>query len=139
MLPGRRMMSIQAQVGGRRRQKGSRMMRKITLILLGAATGAAMTLIASQPHMTFAVTSAKAAVADTYRQLNLFGDVFERVRADYVEVPDDDKLIESAINGMLTGLDPHSSYMRRGSGGGDDAVRYRTADLIANQRQGGRG
>src|ERR1035438_1366775 len=111
MLPGRRMMSIQAQVGGRRRQKGSRMMRKITLILLGAATGAAMTLIASQPHMTFAVTSAKAAVADTYRQLNLFGDVFERVRSDYVEVPDDSKLIESAINGMLAGLDPHSSYM----------------------------
>jgi hypothetical protein len=42
-----------------------------------------MTLFASQPHMTFAVTSAKAAVADTYHQLNLFGDVFERVRADY--------------------------------------------------------
>ena len=42
---------------------------------------------------------------------NLFGDVFERVRADYVEKPDDNKLIESAINGMLAGLDPHSSYM----------------------------
>ena len=56
-------------------------------------------------------SSAKAAAADTYRQLNLFGDVFERVRADYVEKPDDSKLIESAINGMLAGLDPHSSYM----------------------------
>jgi carboxyl-terminal processing protease len=55
--------------------------------------------------------SAKAAAADTYRQLNLFGDVFERVRADYVEKPDDSKLVESAINGMLAGLDPHSSYM----------------------------
>jgi carboxyl-terminal processing protease len=55
--------------------------------------------------------SAKAAAADTYRQLNLFGDVFERVRADYVEKPDDSKLIEQAINGMLNGLDPHSSYM----------------------------
>src|ERR1039457_1267712 len=88
------------------------MMRKTSLILLlGAAAGAAMTLFATQPHMTFAVTSAKAAVADTYRQLNLFGDVFERVRADYVEKPDDSKLIESAINGMLAGLDPHSSYM----------------------------
>ena len=86
-------------------------MRKTSLILLGATAGAAMTLFASQPHMTFAVTSAKAAVADTYRQLNLFGDVFERVRADYVEKPDDSKLIESAINGMLVGLDPHSSYM----------------------------
>jgi carboxyl-terminal processing protease len=49
--------------------------------------------------------------ADTYRQLSLFGDVFERLRADYVEKPDDSKLIESAINGMLAGLDPHSSYM----------------------------
>src|ERR1035437_8914941 len=111
MFPDRRMMLIQAQVGGRRRQKGSRMMRKNSLILLGAATGAAMTLFATQPHMTFAGTGAKAAVADTYRQLNLFGDVFERVRSDYVEKPDDSKLIESAINGMLAGLDPHSSDM----------------------------
>jgi hypothetical protein len=64
MIPDRRMMSIQAQVGGRPRQKGLRMMRKTTLILLGATAGAAMTLFATQPHMTFAVTSAKAAVAD---------------------------------------------------------------------------
>ena len=49
--------------------------------------------------------------ADTYKQLNLFGDVFDRVRSDYVEVPEEEKLIESAINGMLTSLDPHSSYM----------------------------
>ncbi len=87
------------------------MMRKTTLILLGAAAGAAMTLLATQPHMIFIGASAKAAAADTYRQLNLFGDVFERVRADYVEKPDDQKLIETAINGMLAGLDPHSSYM----------------------------
>ena len=59
----------------------------------------------------FVGSSAKAAASDTYRQLNLFGDVFERVRADYVEKPDDSKLVESAINGMLAGLDPHSSYM----------------------------
>ncbi|HZL29725.1 MAG TPA: S41 family peptidase [Pseudolabrys sp.] len=87
------------------------MMRKTSLILLGAAAGAALTLIAVQPHTIFLGSSAKAAAADTYRQLNLFGDVFERVRADYVEKPDDQKLIETAINGMLTGLDPHSSYM----------------------------
>ena len=48
---------------------------------------------------------------NTYRLLNLFGDVFERVRADYVEEPTDEKLIEAAINGMLTALDPHSSFM----------------------------
>ena len=49
--------------------------------------------------------------SETYKQLDLFGDVFERVRADYVKKVGDEKLIESAINGMLTSLDPHSSYM----------------------------
>ena len=49
--------------------------------------------------------------ADTYRLLNLFGDVFERVRADYVEDIPDQKLIEAAIGGMLTSLDPHSNYL----------------------------
>src|SRR5829696_3000567 len=49
--------------------------------------------------------------ADSFRQLKLFGDVYERVRADYVEEVTDQKLIESAINGMLTSLDPHSSYL----------------------------
>ncbi len=86
-------------------------MRKTSLILIGAAAGAAMTLLATQPRLTFVGASAKAAASDTYRQLNLFGDVFERVRADYVEKPDDAKLIQNAINGMLAGLDPHSSYM----------------------------
>ncbi len=49
--------------------------------------------------------------AETYRQLELFGDVFERVREDYVEQVSDEELIESAILGMLTSLDPHSSYL----------------------------
>jgi carboxyl-terminal processing protease len=49
--------------------------------------------------------------AETYKQLNLFGDVFERVRAEYVEEVSDKKLIEAAINGMLTDLDPHSGYL----------------------------
>ena len=49
--------------------------------------------------------------SETYRQLKLFGDVFERVRADYVEEVAEQKLIEAAINGMLTSLDPHSSYL----------------------------
>ncbi|HKM64556.1 MAG TPA: S41 family peptidase [Acidisphaera sp.] len=49
--------------------------------------------------------------ADTYRLLTLFGDVFERVRGEYVEPVNDRDLIENAINGMLTGLDPHSNYM----------------------------
>jgi len=87
------------------------MMRKTSLIFLGAFAGAGLTLLATQPHAVFLGSSARAAASDTYRQLNLFGDVFERVRADYVEKPDDGKLVESAINGMLAGLDPHSSYM----------------------------
>ncbi len=49
--------------------------------------------------------------SETYRQLNLFGEVFERVRSDYVENVSDQKLVEDAINGMLSSLDPHSSYM----------------------------
>ncbi|MDP7345072.1 MAG: PDZ domain-containing protein, partial [Alphaproteobacteria bacterium] len=52
-----------------------------------------------------------AANNETYRQLNLFGDVFERVRADYVEEVSDSELIEAAINGMLSSLDPHSRYL----------------------------
>jgi carboxyl-terminal processing protease len=87
------------------------MMRKTSLLLLGAAAGVAVTLIATPPRIVLDGARAQIANADTYRQLSLFGDVFERLRADYVEKPDDSKLIESAINGMLTGLDPHSSYM----------------------------
>jgi len=49
--------------------------------------------------------------ADTYQLLNLFGDVFERVRSDYVEEPTDEQLVEAAITGMLSALDPHSSYL----------------------------
>lgn len=55
--------------------------------------------------------SATAETSEIYRHLDLFGDVLQRVRSDYVEVPDDAQLIEFAINGMLAGLDPHSTYM----------------------------
>ena len=55
--------------------------------------------------------SATTPANDLYKQIDLFGDVFERVRSDYVEKPDDGKLVEAAINGMLTSLDPHSSFM----------------------------
>ena len=49
--------------------------------------------------------------ANIYEQLDLFGDIFERIRAQYVEEVDEADLIEAAINGMLTSLDPHSSYL----------------------------
>src|SRR5215468_3843633 len=87
------------------------MMRKTSLIFLGALVGVVATLLLTQLHTLLIGSAARAAASDTYRGLNLFGDVFERVRADYVEKPDDSKLVESAINGMLAGLDPHSSYM----------------------------
>jgi len=86
-------------------------MRKTSLLFLGALAGVLATLMITQPRALLVGSAARAAVSDTYRELNLFGDVFERVRADYVEKPDDSKLVESAINGMLAGLDPHSSYM----------------------------
>ena len=70
------------------------MMRKTSVILLSAATGAALTLFVTQPRAVLMGSSARAATSDTYRQLNLFGDVFERVRSDYVEKPDDSKLVE---------------------------------------------
>src|ERR1700751_3300276 len=87
------------------------MMRKTSLIFLGALAGILTTLLITQPRALLVGSAARAAVSDPYRELNLFGDVFERVRADYVERPEDSKLVESAINGMLAGLDPHSSYM----------------------------
>ncbi len=85
-------------------------MRKVSLVLLGAVLGASAVTLGSQTRM-FMGGTAIAAAYDTYRSLNLFGDVFEKVRTDYVEAPDEQKLVESAINGMLTSLDPHSSYM----------------------------
>src|SRR5271169_780893 len=57
------------------------------------------------------ISAATANSSDTYKDLNLFGEVFEVVRADYVGKVDDDALVESAINGMLTSLDPHSNYL----------------------------
>jgi len=88
---------------------------KISLILISAIVGAGITFVATHPDAVVVRSGAKAASSDVHRQLNLFGDVFERVRAYYVEKPDDSKLIESAVNGMLAGLDPHSSYIDRKS------------------------
>ena len=82
------------------------MIRRASLVLVGALMGAtAMSVIYS------AGVPAEAAGSSTYKELSVFGDVFERVRAQYVTPPAEDKLIENAINGMLSSLDPHSSYM----------------------------
>ena len=75
-----------------------------TLLALAVlAAGSTMVSLAKSPPA--------AGNSEIYRQLDLFGEVLERVRADYVESPDDSKLIEAAINGMLNGLDPHSAYL----------------------------
>ena len=88
-------------------------MRKNFLFLCGALAGTCLTLLVTGPQGGHLVAAARAAAsaADIYSQLNLFGEVFERVMADYVEKPDDTKLIEGAIDGMVTSLDPHSRYM----------------------------
>jgi carboxyl-terminal processing protease len=85
------------------------MIRKLTLLCVGALFGASVVVIAAAGIS--GPGPANAAGASTYRNLSIFGDIFERVRAQYVNEPDEQQLIESAINGMLTSLDPHSSYL----------------------------
>ena len=75
----------------------------LTAMILGAFS--ALFLIAPL------TTKAQSNNEETYRQLTLFGDVFQRVREDYVEEVSDQDLVEAAINGMLTSLDPHSAYL----------------------------
>ncbi|MFN9356594.1 MAG: S41 family peptidase [Alphaproteobacteria bacterium] len=76
-------------------------MKKFALAVVSAIGGAAATIVLTQA----------VAGPDTYRQLNLFGDAYERVKNDYVRETKDAELIEDAINGMLSGLDPHSNYL----------------------------
>jgi len=74
--------------------------------LMGAVAGVALTSAFGTPKMGTAT-----AATSTYEHLELLGDIFERTRSAYVEEVDEKDLIENAINGMLTSLDPHSSYM----------------------------
>jgi carboxyl-terminal processing protease len=85
-------------------------MRKTSLVLLGVVIGASGVSLESLNHSPHG-NSALAATADVYRDLNLFGEIFEKIRTDYVEKPDDKKMVEAAVGGMLSALDPHSSYM----------------------------
>ena len=82
-------------------------MKKFVIAALGGTI--AGTLLSVQVAPLLAEETSKP--ASVYQELDLFGDVFNRIRADYVEKVDDKKLIEAAINGMLSSLDPHSSYM----------------------------
>jgi len=73
-------------------------------VMLACLAGATTVLNVTR---TYSATSN----SEIYKQLDLFGDVLERVRSDYVEKPDDTMLIDAAINGMLAALDPHSAYL----------------------------
>jgi carboxyl-terminal processing protease len=97
-------------------------MRKSYLVILGALIGATGVLLMApgRIHMQALASDAPAstpAATDTYKQLALFGLIFDQVRAHYVEKPDNQKLIEGAVSGMLDGLDPHSSFMNAKSFG----------------------
>jgi len=83
-------------------------MKRVGLI---AAAAGAIFLFTLHQDVGGAQAANSSNTADTYKQLNLFGDVFELVRSDYVDEVSDETLVEGAINGMLTALDPHSNYL----------------------------
>jgi carboxyl-terminal processing protease len=99
------------------------MRKSVTSVFVVGLIGAAAYL--------FSAGGPQAGSSDTFRQLKLFGDVFERVRAEYVEEVTDQELIEAAINGMLTSLDPHSGYL--------DAQKYRDMQVQTKGEFGGLG
>lgn len=80
-------------------------------LMMAAVSGTSLGLLATTQVAGPLVAQESAANASVYEQLDLFGDIFERIRSGYVEEVDDKELIEAAINGMLTSLDPHSSYL----------------------------
>jgi carboxyl-terminal processing protease len=103
-------------------------MKKLAMAALGGTlAGALITTQLAAPLI--AETAGQS--SSVYEQLDLFGDAFERIRSQYVEEPDSAKLIEAAINGMLTSLDPHSSYM--------NAEDYAAMQVQTNGEFGGLG
>jgi carboxyl-terminal processing protease len=111
-------------------------MRRTSSFFLGLVAGVAVTLLAIQPRSFDPAPVAQAAPpstlsAEAFGQLQLFGHAFELVRRKYVDRPDDAKLIQSAVKGMLAGLDPHSSYM--------DAKRFREMEIQTRGEFGGLG
>ena len=83
-------------------------MKKFVMAALG---GTVAGVIATTQIAAPLLAQESAKTENVYEQLDLFGDIFERIRAQYVEDVDSSELIEAAINGMLTSLDPHSSYL----------------------------
>jgi carboxyl-terminal processing protease len=118
-------------------------MTRLFTHLLSAAAGAVVALAASHPGFfdigaaarssrnTGTSATSRSGSTSTYQMLNLFGDIFQRVRQDYVEKPDDNKLITAAVNGMLAALDPRSSYL--------DPVEFRNMQSQSSGTFGGVG
>src|SRR5579859_5512406 len=86
-------------------------MKRFALVAAAAAIAGLAFLSVPGNTQTAGTPPTAKSNSDTYRQLNLFAEVFERVRSDYVEEVSDETLVETAINGMLSSLDPHSSYL----------------------------
>jgi carboxyl-terminal processing protease len=103
-FPNRRPRSDAREPGQKRMSRKSDMAFWTFLGLAGVAAATSMFNVTR----TYSATTPN---SEIYRQLDLFGDVLERVRNEYVDKPDDAQLIDNAINGMLASLDPHSSYM----------------------------
>jgi carboxyl-terminal processing protease len=110
-------------------------LRGFAIALTSAAVGAGLILLVAAvgyvPGFGSAIARPAVTASSDYRALELFGKVFDIVRADYVDRPDDAKLIASALQGMLSGLDPHSSYM--------DAKHFRDMQVDTNGQFGGLG
>ena len=79
--------------------------------LMAAVAGTLASVVVTTQVAAPLLAQESAKTTNVYEQLDLFGDIFERIRSQYVEEVDEGELIEAAINGMLTSLDPHSSYL----------------------------
>jgi carboxyl-terminal processing protease len=107
-------------------------MLRFPKIIIGAAAGAALlTLGVLSGHAQVAPHESATPSVETSRQLELLGKVLETVRSNYVDKPDDEKLLTAAINGIVSALDPHSSYM--------DAKSYRDMRATTSGQFGGLG
>jgi carboxyl-terminal processing protease len=96
-----------AQVGHQTRKREEKMRTFLAAALAGMIGGALLTTQVAGPL----IAQEQARSQSVYQQLDLFGDVFERIRAQYVNEVDTGELVEAAINGMLSSLDPHSSFL----------------------------
>src|SRR5262249_2166657 len=114
------------------RQKREVVMSWFRRVVAGAAVGAALVVLSFDPgYAQIAPQGSTTSSAETNRQLEVLGKVLEIVRSDYVDKPDDGKLLNAAIDGILKSLDPHSSYM--------DAKSYREMQTTTSGQFGGLG